>query len=304
MMPGSQQLMKLRGTRNTIPASYYYGIWLKHLVIAWNSGYRRIPARVVEFGPGDCFGVGIAALLSGADEYYGLDVLSYSDSQTNLQIFRDMVELFQKRAPRPTKGWPDFDQYMGKALFPDHILSEEVLEKSLQKDRLQKIELAIKKSGDSSEEIKIKYIVPWVNNEELEDDSIDFCYSHSVLEYVPNLEFLFDKIHRFLVPNGVMSHQIDLSAHNLSHVWNGHRGFSNFSWNILKGKRPYFLTRNPYSVYKRGIEKMPFEIMTNLRQERTDGLKREKVSSLWKDLSDEDLNTSGAFIQARKVINP
>lgn len=300
MIPGSQYLMKLRGTRDTIPASYYYGIWLKHLTLAWKNGYKKIPRKVVEFGPGECFGVGLAAVLSGANEYYGLDVLPYSNVSTNLRILEEMVELFRKRAPRPIKGWPDFDDCLNDSLFPDHILNDDLLSETLQERRIQEIENAIKNPTTYRSEITIKYIVPWMANEELEKETIDFCYSHSVLEYVENLDFLFEKIHGLLLPGAVMSHQVDLSAHNLSNLWNGHRGFSEFSWSILRGGRPYFLTRNPYSIYKKKIEEHSFDIICDLPHVRAGGIKREVVAERWKRLSDSDLNTAGLFIQAKK----
>lgn len=300
LVPGSQHLMKLRGTRDTVPADYYYGIWLKHLTLAHENGLQNLPRRVVEFGPGDCFGVGIAALLSGANEYYGLDVLNYTNTDTNLRILYEMVELFKIRAARPHKGWPDFDEFLDERLFPSHILSDNILEQTLNPQRLKDIEEAIKNPKNPHNPIIIKYIVPWMDNDELKDDSIDFCYSHSVLEYVTNLDFLFDKIYRFLKSGAMMSHQIDLSAHNLSDKWNGHWGFSELSWKILTGNRPYFLTRNPYSSFKNAIKHLPFEISADLRKVRNDGLSRQEIAARWKDLSEQDLQTAGMLIQAMK----
>ena len=54
-------------------ASYGYDVWMKHLWHLWKNGLRKVPETVVELGPGQSLGVGLAALLSGASGYYGLD---------------------------------------------------------------------------------------------------------------------------------------------------------------------------------------------------------------------------------------
>lgn len=300
VIPGSRYLQKLRGTRQSVDSSYYYGIWLKHLTFLWHHGSQKIPQTVAEFGPGDSLGVGIAALLSGASKYYALDLISYSNTDTNLRIYHDLVSFFKSRRARPLKGWPDFDQYLDQDLFPGQILTPDLLDQSLSPERLTRIEAAIRHPGQLFDDIIIKYIVPWTENQELNENSIDLCFSHSVLEYVNDLPELFSKIHFFLKPGGVMSHQIDLSGHNVSDIWNGHRGISEWAWKIIKGSRPYFLTRYPYSCYRTAIENLPFDITYECRNIRSDGLHREDLTSKWQHLSDLDLNCAGVLLQAQK----
>lgn len=302
VMPGSKYLQKLRGTRQSIDSSYYYGIWLKHLTLLWHHGHQKIPQTVAEFGPGDSLGVGIAALLSGASKYYALDLISYSNTDTNLRIYHDLVSFFKSRKARPLKGWPDFDQYLDQDLFPGQILTPDLLDQSLSPERLARIEAAIRHPGQLFDDTIIKYIVPWTENQELNENSIDFCFSHSVLEYVNDLPELFSKIHFLLKPGGVMSHQIDLSAHNVSDIWNGHRGISEWSWKIIRGRRPYFLTRYPYSYYRRAIENLPFDITYECKNVRSDGLQRKNLTRKWQHLSDLDLNCAGVLLQAQKAL--
>jgi hypothetical protein len=97
-----------------------------------------------------------------------------------------------------------------------------------------------------------------------------------------------------------MSHQIDLSAHNTSEIWNGHRKYSELSWRIIKGNRPYFLNRLPFSAYDTSLKKTGFKIVCQLIQTRTDGIKKSEISRKWQYLDDRDLQSSGAFIQAQK----
>src|SRR5262245_35644000 len=81
--------------RGTTTAEYCYSVWLRHLLRARAVGVARdVPHTVAELGPGDSIGIGLAALLCGAEKYYALDVVRYSDLRTNLAIFDRLVQLF------------------------------------------------------------------------------------------------------------------------------------------------------------------------------------------------------------------
>lgn len=61
-VPGAVRLFH-RGTGGTCSARYCYAVWLRHLVLAAEHGLLdRPPRRVVEIGPGDSLGTGIAAI--------------------------------------------------------------------------------------------------------------------------------------------------------------------------------------------------------------------------------------------------
>ena len=69
-----------------LPASYYYSVWLRHLVMLHKNGWKSIPSSVAELGPGQSIGTGIAALLSGASSYYALDVVKFASAAANIEI--------------------------------------------------------------------------------------------------------------------------------------------------------------------------------------------------------------------------
>ena len=83
-----------------------------------------MPLTLAELGPGDSIGIGLSAMLSGVDNYYALDVVEYSNTEFNLKIFDELVELFKGRAAGPGNGWPDYSQHLNKHRFPNHILTE------------------------------------------------------------------------------------------------------------------------------------------------------------------------------------
>jgi len=49
-----------RGTGGTISARYCYGVWLRHLVMAHENGLSIQPDTIIELGPGDSLGIGLA----------------------------------------------------------------------------------------------------------------------------------------------------------------------------------------------------------------------------------------------------
>lgn len=157
-VPGLYKLVSSRRTGGTDTAAYCYGVWLKHLVMLWANGQRSVPDTVAELGPGDSLGIGLAAMLSGVNHYYALDVVEYSNAVRNLAIFDQLVEMLQRRTARPTKGWPDFDQHLDSNLFPSHILTETLLKKTLDKNRLAAIRAALSGSKPEPGEITLRYL--------------------------------------------------------------------------------------------------------------------------------------------------
>jgi hypothetical protein len=261
---------------------------------------RAIPRTLAELGPGDSLGVGLAAMLSGVDNYYALDVVRYSNIETNLKIFEELVALFRSRAERPTKGWPDFDEYLDEHLFPSHILGEGLLETSLSENRIAAIRKTIANPGYQNDGLVIKYMVPWSDADIIEKDTVDVILSHSVLEHVVDLETAYQALHAWLKPKGVMTHQIDFTSHGLSEKWNGYRAYSEVLWKIIMGKRTFLINRQPCSVHKSLMIRNGFIVICDKARHRTDGVQRSELSNSWKNITDEDLTCSGAFFQASK----
>lgn len=301
--PGIQSLLDRRGAGSTISASYCYGVWLKHLTLLWNSGMREIPNVVAEVGPGGSLGVGLAALLSGSNKCVALDVVEYANTQDNLRVFDELVTLFRARNARPTKGWPDFDQHLPPSKFPEHILTDSVLEHSLSKDRVRAIREAISTPGKSVDGISINYHVPWDHERTIKQNSIDLILSHSTMEHVENLERSYNAMSVWSAPNGWTSHQIDYSCHGLTKEWDGYRKYSELTWKILKGKRLYLINRAPHSFHRQCLTREGYVIKEQLLLQRNSQLAKKMLAKKWQYLSDEDRKTEGSFMVGRLVSN-
>ena len=101
-----------------------------------------------------------------------------------------------------------------------------------------------------------------------------------------------------------MSHQADFSSHGYSDIWNGFRAYPECAWKVTMGRRPYILNRQPYSVHIDLIRKNGFDIVCAMQNHRKgEGIDRSQLSKRWKDLSEDDLTCSGAFIQAKKPLS-
>ena len=291
-----------RAGGHTASAQYCYSVWLKHMTLLAEQGLLSPPSTVAELGPGSSIGVGLAALLSGADHYVSLDVVPYTSDARNLAVLEDLLVLFRSRASRPDKGWPDFDGPLDDRLFPSHILTPAVLQRTLAPQRIAELRNAVNRISESGGgSISIRHVAPWSDAAVVRDNSVDLIISHSVLEHVTDLEATYSALYRWLRPSGWMSHQIDFRSHGLSAKWNGYRACSELTWKMLMGRRPYLINREPCSTHLDHIRRTGFEIVCELKHMRADGVKRSQLTSHWAHLSDEDLNCSGLFVQARKL---
>jgi hypothetical protein len=74
----------------------------------------------------------------------------------------------------------------------------------------------------------------------------------------------------------------------------------------MRGRRAYFLNRQPYSTHRRYLQQNGFELIheTRYTQPPAAGIKRENLARRFADLSDDDMTTSGVFIQTVKPVMP
>jgi hypothetical protein len=271
--------------------------------MAQQHGLATQPRVIAELGPGDSLGIGLAALLSGAECYYALDIVDYANTEANLAIFHQLVNLFQRKEPVPEEQeFPALRPLLECYEFPREILTDERVAQSLRSNRIQLITEALTGTSDSNKSpIGIHYIVPWYDSRVIRAQSVDMIISQAVLEHVDNLTQTYEALHRWLKADGFMSHQIDFGCHGLAKKWNGHWAYSDLAWKIVRGKRSYLLNRCPYSVHKRLLEQCGFNIVAEVKTFDDSGIARAHLSSRFQRVSDEDLTTRTVHILATKT---
>jgi len=292
-IPGYQRLLDKFGFScpgGTISAEYCYSVWLAHLRLARENGLLTEPVVVAEIGPGNSLGVGLCALLTGAQIYYAFDLEAYSNTARNLQIFSELVRLLRSKSQDSLSG----------SGFPEDILTEERLARCLAPPRLDLIKQCIHRLNQPVAGFYLGYVVPWDDPTAVKENSVDIILSHAVMEHVDDPEAVYRVLHRWLKPGGFMSHLIDYRSHNLSRTWNGHWAYSEPLWRLMRSKRPYFINRLPHSGHAAAMQHCGFRIAREIRTTDNSGLPREQLDCRFRGLSEEDLTTAIGHFQAVK----
>jgi len=299
--PGFERWASTRaGGGSTLSAPYCYGVWMRHLVLAFQSGLSTTPEVVAELGPGKSVGIGLAALLCGARAYYALDVIGYADAQKSLEVLDGLLALLQARAPIPDPlAIPGVEPALDSYAFPSSILTNERLAAALNPARVEALRKAVVRlntvdQGDGA----LRYLTSWQQAGAVEEGTVDLILSQAVLEHVDNLEDAYHAMHRWLKPGGFMSHQIDFRSHAIASEWNGHWGIGDFEWGIMRGRRGYFLNRAPYATHLRYLRQAGLRVVRERRLYESNGLPRSRLARRFSGISDEDLRTAGVFVQA------
>ncbi|NNE43947.1 MAG: methyltransferase domain-containing protein [Gemmatimonadetes bacterium] len=291
-VPGMHSRRSKRRNMRSATAAYCYEVWLKHLTILDEHSGARLPDAVAELGPGGSLGLGIAALLSGASTYYALDIVEYSEDDLNLRLLDEMVDLFRQRKVTEV-GWP-----VNRDLSISQVLSDDILEDALAPERVESIRAALRSPDGHADGITIRYIVPWNDPAVLRAGEVDMIVSQAVLEHVDELVDTYDAFARWLKPGGLMSHEIDFRCHGLTKQWNGHWEYPELAWRMIVGNKPYLINREPCSTHVRMMQERGFEVTCELRQ-HMQGIGRGQLSRRWQGMTDEDLISGTAVLQAR-----
>lgn len=286
----------MRQTGGTDSARYCYSVWLRHLSLA-NAARPGlgVPRVVAELGPGDSIGIGLSALLCGAEKYFAFDVVAYPDLSSNLAIFDELVQLFRRREPIPgADEFPGLHPRIEDLSFPRELLDDVRLQHALFPERLQRIRASIERADAAGS--CIVYRAPWTGERLVEPGTIDMIYSQAVLEHVVDLEAVNSAMRRWIKPDGVMTHQIDYRCHGKADHWNGHWSYSDLAWRIVVGRRPYLLNRVPHSAQMDRLRAAGFSVLAETRVPGPQGITRRQLAARFRGLSDEDFATCGAFV--------
>lgn len=254
---------------------------------------------MAELGPGDSLGIGLAAILSGAQRYYGLDVVEYSERARDLAVLDELARLYRQQSALPGEAeFPEVRPLLECYDFPEFLTGAELQTHSAP-ERVEQIRSALNGSGAASG-IAVGYRAPWSDPSILPEESADLIFSQAVMEHVDDLRSTYAAMHRWLRPGGAISHQIDFRSHSTATTWNGHWTISPRLWRAVRGARPYLINRAPCSSHLQLISELGFKIITEQRYRLPTEISRADLAEPFAEISDEDLETCGVFIQAVK----
>jgi SAM-dependent methyltransferase len=280
-------------------------VWLRHLVAANQyAAITGVPESVAEIGPGDSIGSGLAALLSGVRRYSAVDAVRYASAAGNIAVFDQLVELFAARADIPDEAeFPLVSPKLSSYAFPRHLITDEVLRRSLAPTRISAIRDAIgtdqpRQAG--AEYVTLAYVAPWTRVDILPPSCFDMIYSQAVLEHVDQPEELYQAMYLWLKPGGCMSHDIDLSHHGIGPFWNSHWSYSDWAWRIIRGRRKWLLNRWPHSWHVDAVKNSGFTLIADIPSRTTSGISRSNLAERFRAISDDDLVTDESYVLAVK----
>ena len=296
------RLSAYTGTGGTTTGAYCHSVFMRHMSIIGRHVRPFRPDVVVELGPGDSIGLGLAALLAGARTYHGLDVLEHASVQTNERVLGELVELFRSRAPLADESvFPRLLPPLPDYRYPTGLLDEKVLEERLSESSVRRLQEALKDMRAKGS--PIHYSCPWTARS-VEPRSADLVISQVALQdmdHIPSRDDLRDNIETmagWLKPGGVMSHQIDFSCPGGT-PWNHHWAYGSLSWKLVRGKRPYFKNRVPLSEYLRLFDAAGCNVV-GVEPTFADGLPRGQLAAPFRNLPEDDLRTRAALVVAVK----
>jgi hypothetical protein len=278
----------------TQSADYNYSIFMRHAVLLRQVAPDAATGTVAELGPGSSFGVGFAALIAGAQKYYGLDLLDHSDSTENLRIFDDLVGMFARRAAIPAQGthsrtFPDLSEYG----FPAYLAG---VETSGNAERMSAIRADI--VGQTKRFFEVA--APWSDAHIVREGSVDWLISHSVLEHVDDLVPTYRDMALWLRPGAYATLLVDFYSHDLTSEWNGHWAVGEDVWRLIRGKRPYLINRAPLATHLDLASQNGLVLRALIRNKRFDGMLPSEFRPPFDAISDEDARTRMAFLVVQK----
>jgi hypothetical protein len=263
------------------------------------NGMEDIPDSVAEIGPGDSFGAGIAAMLTGVREYFALDVTARNNPRRDVVMLDELADMFRNREPIPSESEfaslkPALDSYE----FPD-FLTTEILSESLDPRRITAIRLALEGTPTPGGPI-IHAPAPWADHEVIEPSSVQLMFSQAALEHVEDLADAYHAMSSWLQPGGRVSHEVDLKSHGFASTWNGHWQYSDLAWKMIRWGREWTINGAPVSQHVELATQAGLEVdgLFLIRQES--GIRRSKLAKRNASLSPDDLSTSGFYMRGHK----
>jgi len=269
-VPGVTAILEKRNGKSRhsgSQAQFCYTLWLSILRLLEENGIQANMDSVGEIGTGGSLGVGFCAILTGCTKFYALEINQDFDKRTNLKLLDDIVLLFRHRSKISDKFKqlniktknPDFPDDLIKPMFTNSDLIDEI-----------RNDIA---SGFTTQK-RISIIKNW---ECQTSSNLDFIFSRAVMEHVANPAKVYNSISKQISVNSYMFHDIEFHSHGLTKNIDGHFQLHPFLWNIIVGKRPFFLNRWKLDDHLRAISQNSFEIIDTKKNYFDDSMATGKV---------------------------
>jgi hypothetical protein len=223
--------------------------------------------------------------------------MDHTESERNLAVFDEMVELFRKRASVPIEGWcARVFPFVDDPAFPHDLLPDGLLQRTLDADRIGALRQDLAARGN------VFFRARFASNPAAlrVDEPIDIIISESVLEHVDDLDSAYRAFARWLSPGGAMAHLIDYSSHNLSRHWNGHWQCSPMIWSLTRGKRIFLINRVPHQGHLNLLQAHGFDVVHCDKLRRVDGLTTDEFSPEFRGMGFTDATTCLAAVVCRR----
>jgi hypothetical protein len=270
---------------------YCYSAFLRHFSHVATATGGAVPKVIVELGPGNSIGTGLAGVIAGAERCIGLDLQNHMQAELNVRIFDELVELFRARTPVPREidiATAPVDWGFPKALEPE-------LDAALDDRRIA----AIRRDIEALSGTHVAVVAPWSDRAVLEPASVDWLFSHSVMEHIDDVAAVYASAAAWLKPGGLMSHEIDYGSHRLTRHWNGHWTIDDTLWRLIRGARPYLINRLSHRDQLEAMRAHGLELIHDVLTQRADGLAADRFNGVYASMSEADARTHIGFVLCR-----
>ena len=220
---------------------------------------------ILEIGPGDGISTAIYASELNSTKVYLIDVDDYADK--DIKKYIRIIETIDKKNKKDISKINSIAEILKK--FNAHYLTNGI---------------------ESLKTIK--------------DESIDYLFSHSVLEHIKLSEFesFIKEIHRIMKPKGLISHNINFKDH-LGESLNNYR-FSEKIWESnLFANSGFYTNRIPARKMHNSFKEVGFNLLwENFSAWPNLPIDRKLIHKDFDHFSDNDLiNCTSAFIAEKKI---
>lgn len=280
-VPGVSDIDEGRHARRTgkmFDPAYVAGILKIHVRHALEAGLRIEGLRCLEVGPGNSIGQAFVLCLLGAASAIAFDVRRYANERTGRGVYRELVQALLATPPIDI-GMPGPLPVVG---------IRERAQRMLPADRSFPI-----LGGDLRYELLSGPVLP------LAAASVDFAYSCSVLEHVPDIATTYGELARVIKPGGVMSHIIDLRDHHSDAPFDFLR-YGDWLWSAMTSRSAGFTNRRRGAEHLQALRDSGFEVISERRVRADAPPPRDRVAARFSCFDDEELRSLTLVISARR----